>query len=101
MLSSWTITENGSTLHQGRLEYRKPLKLDDESLSNIILHTVSYASVESEFKFSPGVMKMINIKDVVTSVKLIVQDNGNYVLDEGNEIALSDLIKSKKRTTSK
>ena len=32
---------------------------------------------------------------------LAVQDNGNYVLDEGDEIALSDLIKSKKRTTSK
>ena len=61
-----------------------------------ILHTVSYASFKSEFKFSPGVMKLINIKDVVMSVKLFVQDNGNYVLDESDEIALNDIIKPKK-----
>ena len=41
-------------------------------------------------------MKLINIKDVVMSVKLFVQDNGNYVLDESDEIALNDIIKPKK-----
>ena len=47
--------------NRGKIEYRRPINLDEESNSNIILHIVSYKFNNSEYMFSPGSIKIIEV----------------------------------------
>ena len=82
---------------RGKIEYRNPINLDDDSSKNIEFHLVIYEKPENEdsgFRFKPGNIEIVKGKDILMNVNMSVNvENALMYTLESNDLKdLNDLV---------
>lgn len=87
---------------RGKLEFKRPISLNDEQHQNVELTLTMYAKQCDQrgvFKYLPGNTRDFTVYSVIMGVKLSIQDNECYTLDEQDCQELEAFLQSQAAPT--
>lgn len=80
---------------RGKIEYRKPVNIEDDVSQGLFFHIVPYTYDQSQnvYSFNPGNVSVIRGKDIIMSVKLSERDDRSYELSKSDSDNLDEFLK--------
>ena len=79
---------------RGKIEYKKTVNLNDEKEQDITIMIIPYTSQDGDtnFRYKVGKSKNVHIQDVIMGVRLYVNDNEQYTLDQDDSSSLESIM---------
>ena len=86
---------------RGKIEFKKPIILQNEKEEDINILIIPYINDPSEnaFIYQPGKIINCHVKEIIMEVRLVVNDDDRYLLHDDDRGSLDSIIEEYKTTT--
>jgi hypothetical protein len=79
--------------NRGKIEYKRPINLDDQQHQNIEIHLTMYKQDDdSKFIFCPGDTRVFKAYTVIMGIQLSVQEDDSFLLLESDREELKQFL---------
>ena len=87
--------------NRGKIEYRRPINLDDPQHQGVEIYVTVYQEAGEVFRYCPGNTKLFMAYSVIMGVQLTVQDDDSFVLSATDKQELNCFIDSNRKSSKR